>query len=135
MAKFCVSCGSELPEGAVACPNCGASRGSAHQAQQQYQQPQVVVSNVQQQQKSNGIGIAGFIVSLVSLFLCCGSASVISLILSIVGAVNAKKCDGNGKGFSIAGIIISVIGIIVFIAFFFIYLLAIIESSGTSTYY
>lgn len=133
MAKFCISCGSELPEGAVACPNCGASQNATPQSQPQ---PQVVVNNVQQPQgKSNGIGIAGFIISIVSLILCCGSASVISLILSIVGAAKAKDCDGNGKGLSIAGIIISIVGIIVFAIVFFVYLLAIIESGGTSTYY
>lgn len=132
MAKFCISCGSELPEGAVACPNCGAPQNVGEQAQQPQQQPQVVVNNVQQPQgKSNGIGIAGFVVSLVSLILCCGSASVISLILSIVGAVKAKDYNGNGKGLSIAGIIISIIGIITFIFIFFIYILAYLEETGT----
>lgn len=131
MAKFCISCGSELPEGAVTCPNCGAQQNVGGQVQQPQQQSQVVVNNQQPQGKSNGIGIAGFIISLVSLILCCGSASIISLILSIVGAVKAKDCNGNGKGLSIAGIIISIVGIIAFILVFFIYILAYLEETGT----
>lgn len=110
MAKFCISCGSELPENAVACPNCGAMQ-NANQAQPQ----QVVVNNVPAQNKSNGLAIAGFVVSLVSTLLCCGSFNVISLVLSIVGAVKAKDYGGNGKGMAIAGIIISAIGLIILI--------------------
>ena len=112
MAKFCISCGSELPENAVACPNCGAMQ-NANQAQVQPQQ--VVVNNVQAQNKSNGLAIAGFVVSLVSTLLCCGSFNVISLVLSIVGVAKAKDYGGNGKGLAIAGIIISAIGLILLI--------------------
>ncbi len=114
MAKFCISCGSELPENAVACPNCGAMQ-NANQAQVQPQPQQVVVNNVQAQNKSNGLAIAGFVVSLVSTLLCCGSFNVISLVLSIVGVAKAKDYGGNGKGLAIAGIIISAIGLILLI--------------------
>ena len=129
MAKFCISCGSELPEGAVACPNCGATQNVTPQVQ-----PQVVVNNVQPQVKTNGIGLAGFIVSLVSLLMCCGGLSVVSLVLSIVGLIKSKDYNGNGKGFSIAGIIISVVGIITFITLFFIYVLAYIDGSTSVRY-
>ena len=112
MAKFCISCGSELPENAVACPNCGAMQ-NANQAQVQPQPQQVVVNNVQAQNKSNAF--AGFGVSLVSTLLCCGSFNVISLVLSIVGVAKAKDYGGNGKGLAIAGIIISAIGLILLI--------------------
>ena len=126
MAKFCISCGKELPEGAVACPNCGASQNANPQ-------PQVVANNAQQS-GTNGLAIAGFIVSLVSLVLCCGSASVISLVLSIIGSVKAKNYDGNGKGFAIAGIIISAVGIAVFIVMCILYGVAIIEGASSSYY-
>ena len=114
MAKFCISCGSELPENAVACPNCGAMQ-NANQAQPGTQQ--VVVNNVPAQSQSNGLAIAGFVVSLVSTFLCCGSLNVVSLILSIIGAVKAKDYGGSGKGLAIAGIIISAIGLVILILF------------------
>ncbi|MBR5387175.1 MAG: hypothetical protein IK142_06315 [Clostridiales bacterium] len=56
-----------------------------------------------QSQGNNGLCIAGFVVSLVSL-LCCGLTSIIGLILSIIGVATSK---GRKKGLGIAGIIIS----------------------------
>ncbi len=115
MAKFCTNCGKELAEGNTVCASCGAQVEGAVAAAQ----PTVVVNNNATQAKpTNGLAIAGFITSLVSGILCCGSISVISLILSIVGAVKANELGGSGKGMAIAGIIISVIGIIMLIALF-----------------
>ena len=67
------------------------------------------------------MAIAGFVISLVSFLLCCGSLSWLSLIFSIIGVVGAKKLMGKGKGLSIAGIIISVLGLLFFIASVFIF--------------
>ena len=135
MAKFCISCGSELPENAVACPNCGAMK-NANQAQAQPQpQQQVVVNNVPAQSQTNGLAIAGFVVSLVSTILCCGSLNVVSLILSIIGAVKAKDYGGSGKGMAIAGIIISAIGLVLLIALTALGVVAdFAESVNNSTY-
>ena len=60
--------------------------------------------------KTNGLAIAGFVVSLVSL-LCCGYISIVGLILSIVG-LNKSKETNSGKGLAIAGIIISAIALV-----------------------
>ena len=130
MAKFCPNCGAEVPDGAAACPSCGAMQGGATVPQQQ-----VVVNNPPAQSKSNGLAIAGFVVSLVSTILCCGSLNVISLVLSIVGAVKAKDYDGNGKGLAIAGIVISAIGLVILIIFTFMgYLASFAEAIENSTY-
>lgn len=105
MANFCKNCGTELKEGNV-CQNCGTVNGT----------PANVNTNAQAvgtPKKNNGFAIAGFVVSLVSI-LFCGSTSIISLVLSIVGAVKSKKI-GSGKGLAIAGIIISAIFFIAFI--------------------
>lgn len=104
MAKFCVNCGQEVPAGNNVCTNCGTPVNGGNTT--------VVVNNTQPTQ-SNGFAIAGFIVSLVSTFLCCGSLNTISLILSIVGLVKAKDYNGAGKGLAIAGIIISAIVIVI----------------------
>ena len=129
MAKFCTSCGQEIQEGANVCSNCGTPVNGAPQNN-------VVTSGgAAAPAKSNGLAIAGFIVSLVSILLCCGSISLVSLILSIIGASKAKDCGGQGKGLAIAGIIISVIGILCFIfwvVLYGIYGAAIV--SETSTY-
>ena len=113
MAKFCTSCGTELVDNSKFCPNCGATT----------EEEKIVTTSEEKtvtNNPTNGVGIAGFVVSLVSLILCCGSLSVISLILSIVGVVSAKNYNGNGKGLSISGIIISIIGIILLITVFVI---------------
>ncbi len=54
----------------------------------------------------SGLAMAGFVVSLVSIF-CCGFTAVIGLILSIAGLVSASKKNKKGMGFAIAGLIIS----------------------------
>ena len=104
MSKFCTSCGKEVPENATVCPNCGtAVTGNAS-------------ANNVAVNKTNGLAIAGFVVSLVSL-LCCGGLSVVGLVLSIIGCVQAKNYDGNNKGLAIAGIIISAVAIVLWIVF------------------
>ena len=118
MAKFCVHCGSNLEEGSNVCPNCGAKVEDMKEEvvetvvvneppRQNYAGAQAAPKN-----PTNGLAISGFIISLVSMILCCGTLSPISLILSIIGVVDAGKKNGSGKGLAIAGIIISVITIL-----------------------
>ena len=72
------------------------------------------------EKKSNGLAIAGFVVSLVSLLLL-PALGIVGLILSIIGLTKVKVIN-SGKGLSIAGIIISIVSILWFIValFFFI---------------
>ena len=72
-------------------------------------------NNAQNQgnQSNNGLAIAGFVVGLVSIFLnfyCI--TGIVGLILSIVGFKKSKETE-KGKGLAIAGIICSIIGIVV----------------------
>ena len=104
MAKFCKNCGTELKDSNV-CSNCGTTNEAPTTN---------ITVNTQTVENgtaknSNGLAIAGFVISLVSI-LCCGSTSTIGLILSIIGLVNANKDpEKTGKGLAIAGIIISAI--------------------------
>jgi len=109
MAKFCTNCGKEVPEGNNACTNCGTPVTAGNN---NGNSTTVVVNQVPPKQ-TNGFALAGFIVSLVSTILCCGSFNTISLILSIIGVVKAKDYDGAGKGLGIAGIIISAITLVI----------------------
>ena len=65
-------------------------------------------------EQNNMIAIIGFVISLVSLLMCCGSLSAISLVVSIVGLVSAKNYVDGKKTFAIVGIILSGIGMIMF---------------------
>lgn len=59
-----------------------------------------------EQKKSNALAIIGFVFSFF------GAYSIFGLILSIVGLIKSKNLDGKGKGFSIAGIVISLLMIV-----------------------
>lgn len=125
MAKFCKNCGTELKEGKV-CQNCGtvnegatvketktaSSSSSSSTATNQ------TVNTTTTNNGSNGLAIAGFVLSLVGLF-CCGFTSVLGLIFSIIGLVNANKENSNNKGLAIAGIIISAFVIFLYIILYF----------------
>ncbi len=63
-------------------------------------------------QSSNGLAIAGFVVSICSLFINFGGiVGLIGTILSAVG-LSKVKSTGKGKGFAIAGLIMGIISII-----------------------
>lgn len=128
MAKFCPNCGSEVKEGKF-CSNCGTTMDN--------EQNSTTVANTtsNNQNNSNGMAVAGFTISLVSFLLCCGCFNWLSLIFSIVGLVQSKEKNGNGKGLAIAGIIISSITIIVFILLVFTGMLAGIAEEIPSSFY
>ena len=70
-------------------------------------------------QSSNGLAIAGFVVSICSLFINFGGiVGLIGTILSAVG-LSKVKSTGKGIGFAIAGLIMGIISIIYGIYSFF----------------
>ena len=134
MAKFCKNCGSEIKEGSLYCEKCGSPVDSApvvNQALTTYPS-QPTYQGVPN--KTNSLAIAGFIVSLVSL-VCCTPAAVISLILSIIGLNESKKCANEGKGLAIAGIVISAIALLFLILIICIYAIGIFSIYDTPYYY
>ena len=120
MAKFCTQCGSALEEGSAVCPNCGNKIRKVEE-EVVYSEPanQNVTYENNGTKKNNVFALVGFILSLVNI-LCCGSLSIFGLIFSIVGLVESKKQDGNGKGMAIAGIIISSVFIVLSIILTFL---------------
>lgn len=63
---------------------------------------------------TNGLGIAGFIVSLVGLLICGGFLSPVGLVMSLI-ALGRRP-----KGFAIAGVVLGVIGSIWFFLLVFV---------------
>lgn len=116
MAKFCTGCGKELHETDYACANCGKkvndvvmetfNAQSMEQANQSRVNMQGTNGGVNNVKKNNGLAIAGFVLSIISI-PCCGLTSFLGIILSIIGLVQINKQDEGGKGYAIAGIIIS----------------------------
>lgn len=129
---FCRNCGSELNDDAVFCPNCGvqttgsipnnannikslnsnAVNGAPAPMPAPMQQP----GYVQQPQPSgtNGLGIAGFVLGLLSLglgFYFC-ITPIIALVLSIVGVVKMKNYQ-SCNALAIVGLVLSIIATII----------------------
>ena len=66
---------------------------------------------------TNGMAVAGFILGLLSCFCCFIGAplSILGLIFSCMGLVQINKRFGQGgKGLAIAGIILAVLGLLLF---------------------
>lgn len=92
---FCPKCGKEIMDEAVICPHCGcATRIGA---------PHV------EEQKTNIFALVGFILSF--FFALAG------LILSIIGYKKAPEYNNSGKGFALAGIIISSVSMVIAIGY------------------
>lgn len=78
-----------------------------------------------QKSESNGLGLAGFIVSLVGFVACGGLICPIGLILSLV-ALGKRP-----RGFAIAGLVLGILGSLwIFVLFFFIGLGALLALVG-----
>lgn len=108
MPRFCSNCGKQLKENYKFCTNCGSAVF------------ELAKQNVSSFIKyTNDLGTAGFIVSIIS-FLSFGTFSLLGLILSIIGLVNANKNNGEGKGLSIAGIVISSVALFCLLLLIFV---------------
>lgn len=67
------------------------------------------------EKRSNGLSIAGFVTSLVGLFLSFwGIVNIVGLILSAVGRSKASQ-EGDATGMATAGIVLGVIGIAIMV--------------------
>ena len=152
--KFCATCGAQLPEAASSIEEATAKAideketsniisaspdtsmaSNVKPEPEKEQTPPPVYQNVNNTYvqvtppPTNTTALVGLISSLVSLVLCAGTLGLVSLIISIVGAVNVKK-TGAGKGFAIAGIIISAVQILFWVFFIALFGLASIASTA-----
>ena len=95
---------------------------------QNYQQPQQVYVQVPEK-KSNGMGIAGFVLSLVAIFLSWIPA--LNWILWLLGLVfSAIGMFRQPKGLPIAGLVISLLGLVVIFVVISVFFDA-LESAGS----
>ncbi len=85
--KYCIRCGSTILDEAVICPYCGCAQGT------------------QKREETNGMAIAGFV--------CSFLIPLLGLIFGGIGLKTANK-TGNGRGLSIAAIVISTLSLTVF---------------------
>lgn len=80
-------------------------------------QGSTVIVNQTEGRPSNGIGVAGFVLALLALFL--GWIPFLGWLLWVLGLVfSAIGISKTPKGLAIAGLIISLLGLILLIMFF-----------------
>ena len=100
---FCKNCGKEIDNKAVVCPNCGVATDAF----------------TERHEEQNILAIVGFILSF---FI-----AIAGLICSIIGYKNAPQFGGKGKGLALAGIIISIVSMVIvciYVVFIFAALIA-----------
>ncbi|MBR2967924.1 MAG: zinc-ribbon domain-containing protein [Clostridia bacterium] len=107
---YCRNCGKEINDNADVCLHCGVATNKT-------------TANQSSAQQTNVLAIIGFILSFIM--------PIAGLVLSILGRSKASSYNDNGKGLSLAGIIISSIylafGLLVIIIYMYIFLLLIIS--------
>lgn len=125
----CKNCGNEIPEGARVCVNCGVAA-----------QEEAVVTPAAESKNAPGkiLSIVSLVLGVLSILSnCCCSfllgmfAPIVAVPFSIAGLVTGfigmkqAKDAGEKNGMAIAGLICSVVGVIVSILFVILMVLGI----------
>ena len=103
---FCKNCGKEINDNAVICPNCGIQV-------KEFNSETAATGGVK---RINGLGIAAFVVSLLSLWLGMYFmiASLVGLGLSI-GAMVIRNKYNSCNGLAIAGLVLSIVSTVIWL--------------------
>lgn len=116
---FCKTCGKEVNDRAIICPNCGCALDNT-----------TIQESVSEKKKKklNVLSLVGFILSLVSLLLdLWGTVAIAGLVCSVIGIVQIKNAEQKGRGFAIAGICVSV-GSLIYAVYTLIVLLSVLSA-------
>ena len=121
-AKFCKECGEEIKKGKE-----DKTEAKENNIKSEKEDEGIVVEEIKKEEQNNSskqgviqksppISIVGFICSLCGI-ITCGISAIVGLILSIIGFEKSKN-KGYKDGLALAGIIISIILILLFAAVF-----------------
>lgn len=140
--KICSNCGASIGDNEKFCSNCGSKQTEADQpgtqqeytqseaqqmdsaqadTQQTYSQSEEYQTNYNNYQPqpagTSGFAIAGFVLSIVAIFLngFFFIPSILGIIFSCIGLSQCKKGKG-GKGLAIAGLVISIVFLVIYLA-------------------
>lgn len=129
MSKFCIKCGAELEDTNMFCDECGTKQPVEQITEQQPKTSAVpkttpltqnAIPQYQNIENSNSVvlkksklGIASLILGIISI--CTFGAFVIPEIVGIVLGAIALADKKTGNGFPLAGLILSIIGLIILI--------------------
>ena len=119
---YCKYCGKQLADEAIACTACGRPTDNYKRMRAAAPVRTTPAQTVQPAQpapaekRTNNFAIAGFVVSLLGLWLgalfCIAPA--VGLVLSSLALKNSKRCNScNGLG--IAGLVLAICGIVIWL--------------------
>ncbi len=98
----------------------GAAQHGAPQVGTGAPAPQMYMAAVPMAPPSSGLGIAGFVLGLLSLTVCGGITGPFGLVLSILGmreTAPGSTPPKSGRGLAIAGLVLSILGTLMLLAF------------------
>lgn len=106
--SYCSKCGAQVNDDATYCHKCGSPLENNSPGGQNpwYIKP---VEPTRNNNGMNRFAILGFIFSMCSFFI----SPALGLVFSIIGLIQTKKNKARGKGFAIAGIIVSGIAMLI----------------------
>jgi membrane protease YdiL (CAAX protease family) len=124
---FCTNCGKEIPNNVDKCPFCGTKIENTVPQQINIGKPAQPIE--QENMKTNAFCLVGFICSLAFALGFIGAAlphtdyyifgasvfTLLGLVFSIMGMVQAKKKHQKGFGLGLAGLILSILEILFYI--------------------
>ena len=110
---YCQNCGKKLHDSAVICPQCGVAVGRG--------------VHVSAPGKINGMGLAGFVLSLAAVLVLalfhsafCAVIVLPAFALSLCGTMQcrAEPREYGGKAFAVVGLVVSAILLAVYLFLF-----------------
>lgn len=107
---YCKSCGHEILNGEKTCSNCGA------EVEQEVIDVPAEKPNAEVSSSYNGFAIAGFV--------CAFFVSILGLIFSCIALSQIKKSNEKGKGLAIAGLVLSIIPIVLVVMYWLFLIVA-----------
>ena len=130
---FCSKCGKKVEKGVKFCPSCGEKvvESKVEEKKEEVKKEVVKVEPVKKAEPtgSNGLGIAGMVIGIVSIVLSF-VLSIIIILFPVVGLI-LSLCSKGKKGIKIAGIITNAVGIVLSISVFIFYMVSFGTALGT----
>ena len=108
---YCRKCGREIPDNAVMCGYCGTPTNPDN--------PYTYGGAPQNMDGvANGLGIASMVLGIVAILMaCCTGGKWLTILVAVAGLVLGilslqKAKDGNSKGMAIAGVVCSILALL-----------------------
>ena len=123
--KHCSKCGAQLADDDDYCYFCGATFDEVKEERVEqptfHDQSYYEDKTTYNRQQINTVAMLGLVLSFIS--------PLVGLILSIIGLKKANQLNGLGRGQAIAGIIVSIVSMVLSLALY-MYLLSVYGTEG-----